>query len=114
VAKKTLVVLTDDLDGGKADRTVEFGVDGVTYTIDLSDKNAKRFHATLERYITAGSRMGRTRPDAGRTRRPAPTTSVRAGRDENRAIREWAGKNGHEVSDRGRIPASIIDAYHSR
>jgi hypothetical protein len=113
VAKQTLVVLTDDLDGGKADRTVEFGVDGVTYTIDLSDKNAKKLHATLERYITAGSRIGRTRPDPGRTRRVGPVPA-RAGRDENRAIREWAGKNGYEVSERGRIPASIIDAYHNR
>jgi hypothetical protein len=113
VAKQTLVVLTDDLDGGKADRTVEFGVDGVTYTIDLSDKNAKKLHATLERYISAGSRIGRTRPDPRRTRRTGPA-SARAGRDENRAIREWAAENGYEVSERGRIPASIIDAYHNR
>ncbi|HEU5111047.1 MAG TPA: Lsr2 family protein [Micromonosporaceae bacterium] len=113
MAKQTLVVLTDDLDGGKADRTVEFGVDGVTYTIDLSDKNAKKLQATLERYISAGSRIGRTRTDTGRTRRTGPA-SARAGRDENRAIREWAVKNGYEVSERGRIPASIIDAYHGR
>ncbi len=113
MAKQTLVVLTDDLDGGKADRTVEFGVDGVTYTIDLSDKNAKKLHATLERYITAGSRIGRSRHDSGRTRRVGSVPG-RAGRDENRAIREWAGKNGYEVSERGRIPASIIDAYHNR
>jgi len=113
VAKQTLVVLTDDLDGGKADRTVEFGVDGVTYTIDLSDKNAKKLRATLERYIAAGSRVGRSSAVAGRTRRPRPS-SARAGRDENRAIREWAGTNGYDVSERGRIPASIIDAYHNR
>jgi hypothetical protein len=113
VAKQTLVVLTDDLDGGKADQTVEFGVDGVTYTIDLSEKNAKKLHATLERYITAGNRIGRTRADVGRARRTV-STSARSGRDENRAIREWAGKNGYEVSERGRIPTSVIDAYHNR
>jgi hypothetical protein len=113
VAKQTLVVLTDDLDGGKADRTVEFGVDGVTYTIDLSDKNAKKLQATLERYISAGNRIGRTRTDPGRTRRTGPAKG-RAGREENQAIREWAAKNGYDVSERGRIPASIIDAYHNR
>ena len=113
MAKQTLVVLTDDLDGGKADQTVEFGVDGVTYTIDLSDKNAKKFHATLERYITAGSRIGRTRTDFGRARRTG-SASTRGGRDENRAIRDWAGKNGYQMSERGRIPASVIDAYHNR
>jgi len=113
VAKQTLVVLTDDLDGGKADRTVEFGVDGVMYTIDLSDKNAKKFRAALDRYIAAGSRIGRSRPDAGRVRRAA-TSPGRAGRDENRAIRRWAAEHGHDVSERGRIPAAVIDAYHNR
>ena len=114
MARQTLVVLTDDLDGGKADRTVEFGVDGISYTIDLSEKNAKKLRTVLDPFITAGSRVGRGRPGADRQSRRTGTTAVRAGREENRAIREWAVKNGYDVSERGRIPTSITEAYRNR
>ena len=111
MAKKIITVLTDDLDGGDADRTVEFGLDGANYTIDLSDENAGKLRTLLEPYLTAGSRVGRSRID-GRGARQAPAASSRSNRDQNQAIREWAGKNGYEVSERGRLPTSIVDAYH--
>ena len=111
MAKKIITVLTDDLDGGDADRTVEFGLDGVNYTIDLSDKNAGKLRTILQPYLDAGSRVGRGRVD-GRGARQVPAASSRSNRDQNQAIREWAGKNGYEVSERGRIPTSIVDAYH--
>jgi hypothetical protein len=113
MAKKVITLLTDDLDGSEADRTVEFGLDGVTYTIDLSDKNAGKLRKALDVYINAGSRVGRSGVESRRSGRRG-TSSTRSNRDQNRAIREWAAQNGYQVSERGRIPASIVQAYNNR
>ena len=112
MAKQVVTLLTDDLDGGEADRTVEFGLDGANYTIDLSDKNAGKLRKALEPYIAAGSRLGRGAVDrrGGRSGR-APAAASRSSREQNQAIREWAAKNGHEVSERGRIPTSVVEAF---
>ena len=111
MAKQVITVLTDDLDGTDADRTVEFGLDGVNYTIDLSDKNAGKLRKALEPYLSAGTRIGRGRVE-GRGGRQTSAAASRSNRDQNQAIREWAGKNGYEVSERGRIPSSIVEAFH--
>jgi hypothetical protein len=110
MARQTITVLTDDLSGGDADRTVEFGLDGVSYTIDLSDKNIARLRKALDPYLAVAARAGRS--SAGR--RGTPAGSARSNREENQAIREWAVKNGWEVSERGRIPASVVEAYRQR
>jgi hypothetical protein len=110
MAKQIITVLTDDLDGGDADRTVEFGLDGVNYTIDLSDKNTGKLRKTLEPYLSAATRVGRGRTES-RNGQSAPVMSSRSSRDENQKIREWAAKNGHEVSERGRIPVAVVTAY---
>jgi hypothetical protein len=113
VAKRTVHMLVDDLDGGDADETITFGVDGVQYQIDLSAKNATTMREALARYIEAGTRIGRSptapaRPTSARGRAPA-----RVDRDQNRAIREWAHTKGIDVSDRGRIRQDIVDRYHA-
>jgi hypothetical protein len=59
MARQVVTLLTDDLDGSEADRSVEFGLDGVTYTIDLSEKNVGKLLKALEPYIAAGTRVGR-------------------------------------------------------
>ena len=112
MAKQVITVLTDDIDGGDADRTIEFGLDGVNYTIDLSDKNIARLRRLLEPYLSVASRVGR----AGATGRIASRASAsnRSSRDQNQAIREWASKNGFEVSERGRIPSSVVEAFHTK
>ncbi|MCY1141430.1 Lsr2 family protein [Actinoplanes sp. Pm04-4] len=112
MSRQVITVLTDDLDGGDADRTVEFGFDGVNYTIDLSEKNIGKLRKALDPYLAAASRVGRTGASGRIASRPAPP--ARANRDQNQAIREWAANNGHEVSDRGRIPISIVEAFHAR
>jgi hypothetical protein len=112
MAKQVITLLTDDLDGSEADRTVEFGLDGVNYTIDLSEKNAGKLRKALDPYLNAATRVGRSGADS-RTRR-VTTGTGRASRDQNQAIREWAAKNGYEVSERGRIPSSIVEAYHNK
>lgn len=111
MAKQTITVLTDDLDGGDADRSLEFGLDGVSYTIDLSEKNADKLYKILEPYVSAGTRVRRGATDARATRGVAVPSS-RSNRDQNQAIREWAAKNGHTVSERGRIPTSVVEAFH--
>lgn len=109
MAQKVTVSLVDDLDGNKADETVQFGLDGKNYEIDLSSSNAGKLREALQAYVTAARRPGGRRRGAaasGGTRRAA------VDRDQNQAIREWARKRGMKVSDRGRIPADLVEAYH--
>ncbi|GAB1642303.1 histone-like nucleoid-structuring protein Lsr2 [Krasilnikovia sp. MM14-A1259] len=115
MAKQVITLLTDDLDGGEADRTVEFGLDGVNYTIDLSEKNAGKLRKALDPYLSAATRVGRSGNESrAAARRGVPGATGRASRDQNQAIREWAANNGYEVSDRGRIPGSVVEAYRNR
>jgi hypothetical protein len=114
MAKQIITLLTDDLDGGEADRTVEFGLDGVNYTIDLSEKNAGKLRKALEPFLSAATRLGRNGSVPAAARRVAPAATSRSSRDQNQAIREWANKNGHPVSERGRIPSHIVEAFHSK
>ncbi|HEY0637605.1 MAG TPA: Lsr2 family protein [Pseudonocardiaceae bacterium] len=110
MAQQVIVRMVDDLDGTSSDtvETVEFGLDGRTYEIDLHEGNSSELRQLLSRYATKARRVG------GRARRgSAPASTSRGGRSraETEAIREWARANGHEVADRGRIPGRVIDAY---
>jgi Lsr2 len=114
MAQKVTVTLVDDLDGTEAEETVEFGLDGASYQIDLSEENAERLRDALAEYVdharrSGGRKRSTTRPAAGRPARPAT-----ADREQNQAIRAWARKQGMKVSDRGRIPSEVIDAYNSQ
>ena len=113
MARQIVTLLTDDLDGSEATETIEFGLDGVNYSIDLSEKNAEKLRKVLQPYVDAGSRASRTAAvrGVGRGRAAAPT--ARSSREQNQAIREWAVKNGHEVSERGRIPSSVVEAFNA-
>jgi hypothetical protein len=112
MAKRTIHMLVDDIDGGEADETVTFAVDGVQYEIDLSKKNAAKMRNTLARYIEAGSKVGRV-GGAVRAAAPRGRGPVTVDRDQNRAIRDWAQGKGIAVSDRGRIKQEIVDRYHA-
>ena len=103
--------LIDDLDGEGADETVEFGVDGKNYEIDLSTANAKRLRDALAEFVESARRAGgRVRRGGGALVAPIRRPSI--DREQNQAIREWARKRGMKVSDRGRIPAEVLGAYH--
>jgi hypothetical protein len=109
VAQIREIRLIDDLDGQAADETVEFGVDGKNYEIDLSKDNAEKLRDSLAAFVSAARRAG------GGRRRAASSSSARRpsiDREQNQAIRDWARKRGMKVSDRGRIPADVLDAYH--
>ena len=114
MAKRTIHVLVDDLDGGDAEETVKFGLDGIQYEIDLSKKNANKMRDAFAPYVSAGSKVGRGGVLAGGR---AATGRARSGaasdRDQNRAIREWAQSKGIKVSDRGRIKQEIVDRYQA-
>ena len=105
MAQKITVALEDDLDGGPADETVRFGLGGAEYEIDLSKKNAKTFRKQLAPFIEHARKAGRgQRRRAGR----AASSRERSGR-----IRAWAKEQGIAVSDRGRIPASVVEQYEA-
>ena len=102
--------LVDDLDGEVADETVEFGVDGKNYEIDLSTANAKKLRDALAEFVAAARRAGGRRRGGGAPAAASRRPSI--DREQNQAIREWARKRGMKVSDRGRIPAEVLEAYH--
>ena len=111
MAQKVQVVLVDDVDGGGADETVSFALDGITYEIDLSTANAARFRDDLATWVGHARRVG-GRARAGR-RSGAGRSQSRAG-GESAAIRDWARENGYTVNERGRIPAEVRAAYEAR
>jgi hypothetical protein len=105
MAQRVSVELEDDLDGGPADETLRFGLGGSEYEIDLSKKNASRFRRQIAPYIEHSRRAGR-----GQRRRSARTSS---GRERSGDIRAWAKDQGIAVSERGRIPASVVEQYQA-
>jgi hypothetical protein len=108
MAKETVTKLIDDLDGGVAAETVKFALDGHSYEIDLSAKNAKKLRTELAGYIEHSIRV-RHQPGRSGAARGRRTDANPA--DQNRAIREWAQRKGMGVAPRGRIRQDIIDAY---
>ena len=100
MAQKLQVVLVDDVDGGAADQTVEFSLDGVDYEIDLSDARAAQLRNDLALW------RGHARRRSGAAR------GERDGVDQA-AVRAWARRNGHTVNERGRVPAAVVGAYRA-
>jgi hypothetical protein len=114
MARKVQVILSDDLDENlPADETVSFSLDGTNYEIDLSEKNAGEMRDAFSRYVQAARKVGRGSGRASGGGRSRPTGGGRMDREQAGAIRDWARKNGHAVSDRGRIPASVVEAYEA-
>ncbi|MDQ0380401.1 putative Ntn-hydrolase superfamily protein [Amycolatopsis thermophila] len=107
----------DDLDGSEADETVEFAIDGVTYEIDLSEDNAADLRDALAQFVGHARRVGgrKRRTSGAAVAVPAKVTSPpKSDREQNAAIRQWARKKGFDISDRGRIPSEVIEAYHAK
>jgi hypothetical protein len=104
MASRTIVELTDDVDGKPAVETVKFGLDGREFEIDLSEKNAKAIRKALEPWVAAARRVG------GRQSRG--TKRVETGVD-TAAVRAWAASNGIELSARGRLPRDVVEQYRA-
>jgi uncharacterized membrane protein YgcG len=116
MARKVQVILSDDLDENlPADETVSFSLDGTSYEIDLAEKNATELREVFSRYVSAARKVGRGGRSSGGSGSGGGggrgrSTGGRMDREQAGAIRDWARKNGHAVSDRGRIPGSVVDA----
>jgi hypothetical protein len=110
VAQKVQVILVDDLDGGTASETVSFALDGTAYEIDLSAKNAEKLRDAFAAYVGVARKAGRA---STRNARGSRGGTAAADREQNQAIRAWAKKKGLKVSERGRIPAEIVEKYHA-
>ncbi|MFR9749952.1 histone-like nucleoid-structuring protein Lsr2 [Nocardia sp. 004] len=105
MARKVVVTLIDDFDGeSQAEETVSFALDGVAYEMDLSTDNAGRLRDLFEPWVPHARKLGRARRGRGVSR---STTD----REQATVIREWARKNGIDVSARGRISAEVVEAY---
>ena len=104
MAKTTIIQITDDLDGSKGAREVSFSFEGADYVIDLGKKNLAAFEKALKPYIDAATKVSKR---SGKTRRAVKTG---AGAD-HAAVRQWAKSTGIKVSERGRIPKSVLDKY---
>ena len=92
-----------------------FSLENRAYEIDLSDENTDKLHDALAPFVEQARKAGGRSGGRGRTRRQVAMsdTPARSNREETHAIREWARQNGHQLSDRGRIPKSVIEAYQA-
>lgn len=107
MARETIIRLTDDLDGSEAHETVRFGLRGTEYEIDLNPKNVAALEKAFAKYVDAGHRVtaARSKGRAGSRRGSA------ALKGDVGTIRSWAREHGFEVSDRGRIPGEVREAF---
>ncbi|HEX7662143.1 MAG TPA: Lsr2 family protein [Pseudonocardiaceae bacterium] len=114
MAQKVLVQLVDDLDGTTSDdiSTVNFGLDGVSYEIDLNATNAKSLRESLADFVANAQRIG-GRVKRGGLRPVLAVPGSNRSKEQTQAIRAWAKKNGHDVSDRGRIPSAVVEAFEA-
>jgi hypothetical protein len=103
MAQKIQTLFIDDIDGGEAEGTVRFGLDGAEYEIDLSAKNAEALRKALARYVDAARRAPGSARRPGRSGRRASANGL-----NTTEVREWAKAQGIEVKDRGRVPAELI------
>lgn len=115
MAKEVITKLVDDLDGGAADQTVEFGLDGASYEIDLSNRNAAKLRVALASYIEAAAKLPAAKRTVGRRApgRPGPKKTVTAEVADNATIRVWAARNGFDVAERGRVPANVVEQFNA-
>ena len=107
MAQKTYVVLEDDIDGGEASETVAFGLDGAAYEIDLNEKNAKALRDAMATYV------GHARKASSASRRGRRSSAASYGTHSAREIRDWARSQGLKVTDRGRVPTEIREAFEA-
>jgi hypothetical protein len=101
MAQRVQIILEDDYDGGTADETVSFALDGAEYEIDLSSKNATGLRDTLAPWVAHARKIGGRRKRATKATGSASTSDIRA----------WAIEQGHDVSSRGRVSADVREAY---
>lgn len=111
MAQKHIVQLIDDIDESKAEETVQFAIDGSAYEIDLNAKHASQLRDALAPFVAHARRGGRSA--SASYSGAAGRRAARTDRAQTQAIRDWAKKNGYKVGEKGRIPASVVEAYNN-
>ncbi len=107
MSQRKKIVVYDDIDGTEDAESVQFGFQGKSYEIDLSPKNLGKLTIALAPYLAAGRKVSPKL--AGEPNRAGHNDRI-----ELAAARTWLRENGHNVSDRGRVPANLLDLYRSR
>lgn len=107
MAQKVSIILIDDTNGEEADETVEFGLDGTGYEIDLSHGNSQELRDLLKPYIDKGRKV------TAAARRPPRSRATGSDRTRNKDMRAWAKAQGFKVNERGRVPADIVAKYEA-
>ena len=111
VAQKITTLFIDDIDGGAAEGTVRFALDGTEYEIDLNAKHSDELRSALGKYVSHARKVGGATRRAGRT---AGRTGRGVGSTLNTTeIRNWARENGFDIKDRGRVPADLVAKYQA-
>ena len=109
MAQKIQTLFIDDIDGGAAEGTVRFALDGTDYEIDLNAKHSEELRTALGRYVSHARKVGGTARRAGRA---AGRASRGVGSALNTTeIRNWAREQGYDIKDRGRVPADLVAKY---
>jgi hypothetical protein len=111
MAQKVQVILVDDVDGGEADETVSFALDGISYEIDVSAANAEAIREVLAPWLGHARRVGGR--STVRSRSSAVKSRPAAERTDLSDVRSWARDNGYQVSDRGRVSSEVRAAYEA-
>lgn len=115
MARRIVHQLIDDLDGTVLEvgegETLAFSLDGIAYEIDLTSANAEALRAAFAPYIAAGRTISTARSSGSSAGSRAPRR--RHGQVDYGPIRQWASENGYQISQRGRVPAAVIEAYQA-
>jgi len=112
MARRIVHQLVDDIDGSVLEvgegETVHFSLNSASYEIDLNAAHAEELRKALEPYIAAGRKAGSSQTARSSSPRKRPVRNP-----EVAAIRAWANENGYTLSERGRVPAPIVEAYNA-
>lgn len=107
MVQRVQLILEDDISGEKADETIAFALEGVSYEIDLSSENAAKMREEFAVWI------GHARRLSGRRNAPGKKAASKSDRNDVVQMRAWLREQGHEVSDRGRISVELKELYEA-
>ncbi|KOG57501.1 hypothetical protein ADK75_03925 [Streptomyces virginiae] len=107
MVQRVVTLFIDDLTGEESREvaTHTITLDGVLYEIDLAPDGYDQLYAALEPFFKAGRKVGRQKASL-RAKKAVSDSDSSA-----ELMRSWAREQGIEVSARGRVPASVKDAY---
>ncbi|MBO1267101.1 histone-like nucleoid-structuring protein Lsr2 [Arthrobacter cavernae] len=111
MAKQTITRIISDLSGEVLEEgqgeTIAFGFGKKSYTIDLTQSEADEFRKTIHKYSSVATE------EVARLPRTSGSSAPKSPKEDLTPIREWAKSQGLKVSDRGRVSAEVMSAYHA-